>query len=77
MVSSESREDDNDNARPGRPNTSTTAENIEVMKKINSDKRRITIRKVADDIDISFGSWQVIPKLLNFEQKQCRIDDVQ
>ena len=48
--------------------------------------RRITIREVADDVGISFGSCQaiftdvlemkcaagnILPKLLNFEQKQC------
>ena len=53
------------------------------------DNYRITIREVADDVGISFGSCQVIltnvlgikhasvkivPKLLNFEQKQHRMD---
>ena len=60
------------------------------------NNRRITIRKVADDVGISFGSCQtiftdilgmksaaakIVPKLLNFKQKQRRmdvdIDDVQ
>ena len=54
------------------------------MKKMVLDNRRITIRSVADDVDISFGSCEaiftdilgmkcaaakVVPKLLNFEQK--------
>ena len=70
----EGREDVNDNARPG---TSTTDENIEVVKKMNSHNHRITIREVTDDIDISVGSCQAIPKLLNFEQKQRRIYSAQ
>ena len=56
------------------------------------NNRRITIREVADDVGISFGSCQailtdvldmkraaakIVPKLLNFEQKQRRNDDVQ
>ena len=49
------------------------------------DNCRITIREIADDVDISFGSChaiitdvlgmksaaaKIVPKLLNFEQKQ-------
>ena len=56
----ESREDVNGNARPGRPSTSTIDENIEAMKKMILDNRRITIREIADDVDISFGSCQAI-----------------
>ena len=56
-------------------------ENIEAIKKMILDNRRITIREVADDDDISFGSCQaiftdvlsmkhatakIVPKLLNF-----------
>ena len=69
-------------ARPGRKYTSTTDKNIEVMKPIILDYRRITIREVADDVSISFGSCQaifteilsiilaaakVVSKLLNFQ----------
>ena len=88
----EGRENVNDNARPGRPSTSTTDENIEPMKKMILDKRRITVREVADDVGISFGSCQaiitdvlgmkraaskIVSKLLNFEQKQRRMDIAQ
>ena len=52
----EGREDVNDDYRPGRPSTPITDENIEAVKKIILDNRRITIREVADDIGISFGS---------------------
>ena len=56
------------------------------------DNRRITIRDVADDVDISFGLCQaiftnvlrmkwaapnIVPKLLNIERKQRRMDIVQ
>ena len=36
----EGREDVNDDARPGRPSTSTTDENIEALKKMILDNRR-------------------------------------
>ena len=48
----EDREDVNDNARPGRPSTLTTVENIEAVKKMILDNRRITIREVANDVGI-------------------------
>ena len=53
------------------------------------NNRRITIREVADDVGISYGSSQamltdvlglqrvaakIVPKLLNFEQKHRRMD---
>ena len=80
----EGKEDVNDDAYPGRSSTSTTDENIEAVKKMIVDNRRIIIRMVTDDVGISFGSCQVmfkdvlginfaaaeiVPKLLNFEQK--------
>ena len=56
----EGREDVNDDARPGSPIMSTTDKNIEVVKKMILDNRRITIGEVADDVVISFGSCQAI-----------------
>ena len=57
----EDQEDVNDDARPGRLNTTTTDENIEAVKKMILDNRRITTTiKVADDVGLSFGSWQAI-----------------
>ena len=56
------------------------------------DNRRITIREAADDVGILFGSCQeifidiismkraaakIVPKLLNFEQKQRLMDIAQ
>ena len=82
----EGRKDFHDDARRGRPSTSTTDETIEAIRKMILDNRLITIREV--DVGISFGLCQVIlaavldikraaakiiPKLKKFEQKQrCR-----
>ena len=57
-------EDINNDARPGRSSTSTTDENIERVKKIILDNRPITIREVAEDVGISFGSHCYIFALL-------------
>ena len=80
----EGRENTNDDARPDRPSTSSTDKNIEAVKKMILDNRRIIIKEVPDDVGISFGSCQAIvtnildikrvaektiPKLLNFKQK--------
>ena len=51
----EGREDVNNQARPDIPSTSTTDENIEAVKKMILDNRRITVREVADAVGISFG----------------------
>ncbi|XP_014476037.1 PREDICTED: putative uncharacterized protein FLJ37770, partial [Dinoponera quadriceps] len=71
-----------------RPSTSTTDENIDEVKKIVLANRRITVREVAEDLNISIGSChsiftndlgmrrvaaKFVPKLLNFDQKQHRI----
>ena len=54
------REYVNDDAHPSCPSTLTAAENIEAVNTMILDNRRITIRKVVDDVDISFGSCQTI-----------------
>ena len=86
------REDVEDDERPGRPSTTTTDENVKKMKQMVMNDRRITIREVADDVGISIGLCHVIfsnvlgmkrvaakfvPKLLNFEQKQRRMEVAQ
>ena len=86
---SEGREDVNDEERAGRPSTSTTDENIDEVKKIVLANRRITVREVAEDLNISIGSChsiftndlgmrrvaaKFVPKLLNFDQEQHRIN---
>ena len=68
----------------GRPSTLTTDENIEAVKKMILDNRRITIGELADDVGISLGSCQaiftdvlgmeraaakIVINLLNFERK--------
>ena len=47
------REDVEDDERPGRPSTSTTDENVEKVKEMVMNDRRISIREVADDVGIS------------------------
>ena len=89
---SEGREDVSDEERSGRPSTSTTDENIDEVKKLVLANRRITVREVAEDLNISIGlchsiitnslgmrrvAAKFIPKLLNFEQKQHRINIAQ
>ena len=81
-----------EDARPGRLSTSITDENIKAVQKMILDNRRITFRDIADDVGILFGSCQaifmdvlsmkgaaakIVPKLLNFEQKQRRMDIAQ
>ena len=67
---------------------STKDENIDEVKKIVFFNRRITIREVAENLNISIGSChsiftndlgmarvapKFVPKLLNFDQKQHHI----
>ena len=59
----EGLEDVYDDACIVRLSTSTTDENIEAVKKMILDNRRITIREVADDVEISFGLCQVILRM--------------
>ena len=77
------RKNDNDNACPVHPRTSKADENIEAVKKMILYNRRIIIRELANDVDISFDLCQaifmivlgmkreaakIVPKLQNFEQ---------
>ena len=86
------REDVEGDERPGRPSTSTTDENVEKVKEMVMNDCRITIREVADDVAISIDSCheifsnvlgmervtaKFVPKLLNFEQKQRRMEVAQ
>ena len=49
-------EDVNDDDRPRSPNTSIGDKNIEAAKKMILDNPRITIREIADNVVIWFGS---------------------
>ncbi|UYV80686.1 hypothetical protein LAZ67_19001393, partial [Cordylochernes scorpioides] len=86
---SEGREDVNDEGRAGRPSTSTTDEKINEVEKMILANRRITVREVAEDLNISIGSChsifindlgmrrvaaKFVPKLLNCDQKQHRMN---
>ncbi|UYV64656.1 hypothetical protein LAZ67_3001551 [Cordylochernes scorpioides] len=86
---SKGREDVNDEERAGRPSTSTTDEKINEVEKIILANRRITVREVAEDLNISIGSChsnfindlgmrrvaaKFVPKLLNCDQKQHRMN---
>ncbi|UYV72614.1 hypothetical protein LAZ67_10000060 [Cordylochernes scorpioides] len=88
---SEGREDVNDEERAGRPSTSTTDEKINEVEKMILANRRITVREVAEDLNISIGSChsifindlgmrrvaaKFVPKLLNCDQKQHRMNIV-
>ena len=66
----ERSEEDNNDARSGRPSTSTTDESIEAVKKMILDNHRFTIRDLADDVGISFGSCQTI-----FRHEMCGNED--
>ena len=72
--------------------TSKTDENIEAVMNMILDNRQITASEVANNIGIQFGACQaiftdvlgmkraapkIVPKLLNFEQKQLRMDIAQ
>ncbi|UYV60276.1 hypothetical protein LAZ67_1000678 [Cordylochernes scorpioides] len=86
---SEGREDVNDEERAGRPSTSTTDEKINEVEKMILANRRITVREVSEDLNISIGSChsifindlgmrrvaaKFVPKLLNCDQKQHRLN---
>ncbi|UYV83543.1 TTC21B [Cordylochernes scorpioides] len=86
---SEGREDVNDEERAGRPSTSTKDEKINEVEKMILANRRITVREVAEDLNISICLWhsifindlgmrrvaaKFVPKLLNCDQKQHRMN---
>ena len=66
--------DVNDDARPGRPSTSTADDNIEAVKKMILHNRRITIREITDDVGISYVSCQAIfTNVLNMKRAAAKI----
>ncbi|UYV80080.1 hypothetical protein LAZ67_18001629 [Cordylochernes scorpioides] len=83
----EGREETADNERSGRPSTSTTPEKVDKVLELVREDRQITVREVAEEAGISFGSTQsimkdilgvrrlnavLIPKDLSFDQKNAR-----
>ena len=77
-----------DDPRPGRPSTSHTEETVARVREIIRADRRLTIREVAEEVRIAFGTCQKIltedlrmrrvtakfvPRLLTAEQKDERV----
>ena len=77
-----------DDHRPGSPSTSHTAETVARVREIIRADRRLTIREVAEEVIIAFGTCQKIltedlrmrrvtekfvPRLLTAEQKDDRV----
>jgi hypothetical protein len=78
-----------DNLRPGRPSTARYEQKVvQVREKIRTD-RCLTIREIAEEVNISFGSYQgiltedlamrcvaakFVPRLLSDDQKFRRLE---
>lgn len=86
------REDVESDKRSGRPSTSRSDEKIAKVKSAVYENRRITIREISEEVQISFGSVQSIltddlhmrrvsakfvPKLLSEDQKEKRVSAAQ
>ncbi|EGI67572.1 FLJ37770-like protein [Acromyrmex echinatior] len=54
------RESVEDNERSSRPSTSKTDENIDKVREMMANNRKLTIRKLAEDLNIAYGSVQDI-----------------
>jgi len=82
------RESVEDDERSGRPSTSKTDENINKVREMLINNRKLTIRELAEDLNIAYGSIQdiivnglglrriaakLVPKELNFMQKRDRV----
>ena len=83
------RESVEDEERSGRPSTAKTDENINKIKGWMTVSRKLTIRQIAEEMKIPYGSAQdilvndsglrriaakLVPKDLNFMQKRDRVD---
>jgi len=79
------RESVEDEERSGRPSTSKTQENVERVREMIRSNRRLTVREISEDLNISYGSVQnilttdlnmrrvsakFVPRVLTAEQKQ-------
>ena len=63
---------------PGRPSTSTNDDHVETVRSVIRGNHRLTVREVADDVDISIGSCHQIFTEKNFRcvasvQNSCRV----
>jgi len=57
----------------GRPSTAKTQENVERVSEMIRSNKRLTIREIAEDLNISYGSVQ---NLLTFRRLTSTIVDV-
>ena len=84
----EGREDVEDDPRSGRSSTSTTEENVEIIRQKVLGDRRLTVRMIANELDMNCERvWTIItkhlgmrktcakmvPRLLNEQQKERRV----
>lgn len=84
------RESVEDEPRSGRPSTSKTDDNVVKVRDLVRSDRRLTIREMSDELNLSFYAVQsiltedlnmrrvsakFIPKLLTDEQKQHRFEN--
>jgi hypothetical protein len=63
--------------RSGRPSTSTDNVHIDAVRHLILQNRRLTIREIAEDVGIDFGSRQAIltePRVLTEDQKANRVN---
>ncbi|KAG5305654.1 SETMR methyltransferase, partial [Acromyrmex insinuator] len=56
------RESVEDNERSGRPSTSKTDENINKVREMLANNRKLIIRELAEDLNIAYGSVQASTK---------------
>ena len=78
-----------DDSRSGRPSMSRTADNVERVKQMVCGDHRLTVRMIADELEINHDSvWKIIteglgmrkicvkmaPKLLDDDQKERRVE---
>jgi len=85
---SEGRESVTDEERSGRPATSRTEENIAKFRQILRENHRLTVRSIAEQVNIDRGTVRkiltedldmrkvcakMVPKELTEEQKQRRV----
>ncbi|CAF5061737.1 unnamed protein product, partial [Rotaria sp. Silwood1] len=69
----EGREEIEDEARPGRPITETTSENIEQVRLLSDDEPPITIEEVQEQTGLSHGTLQrIITDHLNLKKATAR-----
>lgn len=83
------RECINDDERTGRPSTSTNDDKVDAIKKLLTKNCDLTVRELAAETNISYGSVQgiishqlglrrvatkLVPNVLNFLQKKDRVD---